>query len=134
MKYLLDANVCIQYMNRRSEPLIRKLEQHPPDDIAVCAIVEAELYYGAMKSNNPEGTLAKQQVFLQPYQSLPFDTSATRDYGRIRAFLEKKGTKIGPNDLIIAAIALTHDLILVTHNTDEFGRVPGLRIEDWEAL
>ena len=133
MKYLLDTNVCIHYLNRRSETIIRKLELHPPDDIAVCVVVEAELYYGAMKSNNPEHTLAEQSEFLKPYKSLPFDKATALEFGRIRAFLEKQGMPIGPYDLMIAAIALTNNLILVTHNTKEFGRVPDLRVEDWEA-
>ena len=133
MKYLLDTNVCIRYLTRRSEPIIRKLEVHPPDDIAVCSIVEAELYYGAMKSNNPERTLAEQRVFLQPYESLPFDKAAALNFGRLRAALEKTGTPISPYDLMIAAIAQVHNLILVTNNTKEFSRIPELQLEDWES-
>ncbi|MDP1709482.1 MAG: PIN domain-containing protein, partial [Candidatus Komeilibacteria bacterium] len=64
--------------------------------------------------------------------SLPFDGNAAREFGEIRAYLARQGTPIGPYDLQIAAIAKVHDLILVTHNTREFSRVLGLRLEDWE--
>jgi tRNA(fMet)-specific endonuclease VapC len=133
MKYLLDTNVCIRYLNRRSTSIINNMEIHPPSDIVVCIIVEAELYYGAMNSDNPEHTLAEKREFLQVYETLPFDRDAALNFGRIRTSLKKQGTPIGPYDLMIAAIALTNNLILVTHNTREFGRVSGLRVEDWET-
>ena len=66
MKYLLDTNVCIRYLNRRSERIIRKMETVSPDDIGVCAVTRAELFFGALKSNNPEKTLAQQRTFLAP--------------------------------------------------------------------
>ena len=77
-------------------------------------------------------TRARQQAFLVPFVSLPFDDSAAEVYGRVRAQLEAAGTPIGPYDLQIAAIALANDLVLVTHNTQEFSRISGLRIVDWE--
>lgn len=75
-----------------------------------------------------------QQEFLNRFVSLPFDDEATLVYGRIRAQLAALGTPIGPYDLQIAAIAIAHNLILVTHNTAEFSRVDELLIEDWELL
>jgi len=72
-------------------------------------------------------TQLRQQVI-----SLPFDDSAAEEYGKLRAHLATVGTPIGPNDLMIAAIALAHRLIVVTHNTVEFSRVPGLLVEDWQ--
>jgi len=86
-----------------------------------------------MKSNRPKKTLAKQQKFLSQFVSLPFDDRAAKVYGEIRAQLAAKGTPIGPNDLMIAAIAVANNVILVTHNTREFSRVDRLRIEDWET-
>lgn len=86
-----------------------------------------------MRSQQPAKTLANQQQFLALFASLPFDDAAAMQYGNIRAVLAAQGQLIGPNDLMIAAAALVHDLILVTHNTREFQRVPGLHIEDWEV-
>jgi tRNA(fMet)-specific endonuclease VapC len=103
-----------------------------PHDLLLCSVVKAELFYGAMKSANPEKTLAKQQRFINRFTSLPFDDKAVETYGRIRAQLEKLGTPIGPNDLLIAAIAVANHVTLVTHNTREFSRIEGLEIEDWE--
>ena len=86
-----------------------------------------------MKSNHPATTLQKQKDFLLPYLSPPFDDAATAAYATIRADLERIGTPIGGNDLMIAAIAMTAGLTVVTHNCREFGRVAGLQAEDWEA-
>ena len=130
--YLLDTNVCIRYLNGRSPTVKKKLEATNANDIYVCAVVKAELFYGAMRSNNPQRTLANQQRFLNLFTSLPFDDDAASVYGDIRAYLAQQGTPIGSNDLQIAAIALNHNLILLTHNTREFSRVPGLSWEDWE--
>lgn len=134
MTYLLDTNTCIRYLNGRSDPIRRRLEATRPQDIVVCSVVKAELFYGAMKSRNPGTTLAKQRRFLQRFLSLPFDDSASEAYGRIRASLERIGQLIGPNDLLIAAIAIVHHVTLVTHNTREFQRVEGLSLDDWEML
>ena len=85
-----------------------------------------------MKSRKPGSNLKKQRRFVEQFVSLPFDDEAAEAYSRIRADLEKIGKPIGPNDLLIAAIAIANDVTLVTHNTGEFGRVKELRIEDWE--
>ena len=132
MIYLLDTNACIVYLNRRVSSVRQRLENLSPQDVAVCSIVKAELFYGAMKSNNPERSLAKQQEFLNQFVSLPFDDQAAMIYSRIRAQLEALGTPIGAYDMQIAAIAIANNLILVTHNTREFRRVLRLRFEDWE--
>lgn len=132
MIYLLDTNVCVRYLNGRSVAIRERLKATNADDIAVCSVVKAELFYGANRTNNPQRTLANQQQFLNLFVSLPFDDSAATVYGKIRAHLATQGTPIGANELQIAAIALVRNLILVTHNTGEFSRVPGLRWEDWE--
>ncbi len=132
MKYLLDTNTCIRYLNRRSENIIRKMEATSPDELVVCSVTRAELIFGAIKSDYPAQNRAKQNDFLEPLTTLSFDDQAAEKYGIIRALLERAGTPIGPNDLLIAAIALDHNLILVTHNSGEFRRVPDLLIEDWE--
>lgn len=132
MMYLLDTNTCIKYLNGRSEKIRQHLEAKQPQNISLCSVVKAELFYGAMKSANPEKNLAKLQPFVSRFVSLLFDDSAAEAYGRIRAELEKGGTPIGPNDLLIAAIAMVNDVTLVTNNTREFSRVNGLKFEDWE--
>jgi tRNA(fMet)-specific endonuclease VapC len=132
MDYLLDSNACITYLNGRSPELKQRLESHNPENIYVCSIVKAELYYGAMRTRNPIETLQAQKEFLNNFSSLAFNDEAAEHYGKIRATLAAKGQMIGPNDLLIAAIALANQVTLVTHNTREFNRVSGLIIEDWQ--
>ncbi|MCA9972986.1 MAG: type II toxin-antitoxin system VapC family toxin [Anaerolineales bacterium] len=132
MTYLLDTNVCIRYLNGRSNAVVERLQSLTPTEVAVCAIVKAELFYGAHRSNNPVYSLARQQVFLRPLVSYPFDDKAAFHAGQIRAELARQGMPIGPNDLLIAATARANGLTLVTHNTREFERIPGLAVEDWE--
>ncbi|MBL8163660.1 MAG: type II toxin-antitoxin system VapC family toxin [Anaerolineae bacterium] len=131
--YLLDTNTCIRHLNQRSPNIMKRLASVSVNQIAVCSIVKAELFLGAAKSHSPALTLARQESFLKPFISFPFDDRAASIYGRIRGHLEQQGTPIGPLDYLIAAIAIANDLILVTHNTAEFGRVPNLSIEDWEV-
>jgi tRNA(fMet)-specific endonuclease VapC len=133
LTYLLDTNACIGFLNGRSRVVLEKLEATPDDQVRVCSVVKAEMIYGAMKSRDPTRAVRVQRSFFSRYRSLPFDDAAADVYGRIRAELESEGTPIGPNDLLIAAIAVANDLTLVTHNTNEFSRVTGLVLEDWEA-
>ena len=132
MKYSLDTNTCIRYLNGRSAAIRGKLPTVAAQDIVVCSIVRGELAYGAAKSQTPILSTAKQQRFLKPYATLAYDDRAAIEFGRIRAMLETAGTPIGPYDMQIAAIVLAHGLIVVTHNVREFGRVVGLLLEDWE--
>ncbi|MBD2664215.1 virulence-associated protein [Richelia sinica FACHB-800] len=132
MKYLLDTNVCIQYLNQKSEKIIRRFQDLSDIDIVVCSIVKAELFYGAMRTNNPAKTLQKQQEFLGRFVSLYFNDQCALIYGEIRSKLAAKGTPIGNNDLHIAAITIANNLTLVTHNSREFSRVDTLILEDWE--
>jgi tRNA(fMet)-specific endonuclease VapC len=132
MKYSLDTNTCIRYINGKSEGVRAKLPSIPASEIVVCSIVRAELFFGAAKSQTPEVSRAKQDRFLRPFATLPFDDLVANTYGRIRAHLERAGTPIGPLDMQVAAIALANGLILVTHNTREFSRIPDLALEDWE--
>jgi len=132
MKYLLDTNTCIHLLNADDEAVTRRYSACQPADIVLCGVVKAELLYGARRSARVEFNLKRLEYFAAPLQSLPFDDRCAHDYGLIRADLATQGKPIGANDLMIAAIARAHDLILVTHNTGEFSRVAGLRIEDWE--
>jgi tRNA(fMet)-specific endonuclease VapC len=129
--YLLDTNPCIEILRHQYSPERARLEQHDPREIYLCAVVKAELLYGARKSARVAKNLALVRTFCRPFVSLPFDDRCAEHYGMIRVDLETTGMKIGANDLFIASIAKNHDLILVTHNADEFSRVPGLQLEDW---
>lgn len=131
MIYLPDTNVWISYLNSRKSRVKEVLPQHRLEDIALCSVVKAELVFGAFRSSRRDANLKVLQALFSQMVSLPFDDSAADHYGRIRADLVARGTTIGPNDLMIAAIALTHNLVLVTNNTKEFSRVQGLHIEDW---
>lgn len=133
LKYLLDANACIRYMTGRSVLLRDKMMSTPADEIAVCSVVKAEMFYGSMKIRNPNKSLKEQMEFFAQFESLPFDDKAALIFGEIRADLSRKGTLISGYDMQIAAIAVANDLTLVTHNTKEFGRIENLKIEDWEV-
>lgn len=133
MTYLLDTNVCIRYLNGQSQSVRRKVEASSPNQLALCSIVRAELLYGAFRSTQPERNTERLNRFFRGLPCLPFDEAASEAYARIRAQLERGGRPVGPNDLLIAATAVANRLILVTHNTREFGRIEGLDVEDWEA-
>lgn len=131
MTYLLDADACITYLRVRDSQIERKFSTLQPADVALCSVVKGELLYGAVRSANSETALTKLNTFFDRFVSLPFDDRAAEVYARIRATLAAQGLLIGPNDLLIAAIAVANNLTLVTHNTREFQRVAGLQIEDW---
>ena len=134
MTWLLDTNACIAYLRSGSGSLFGEhLTGKNTDDIVLCSVVRVELLFGARRSNRVAENLAKVHKFLAQFPSLPFDDVAAEAYGRIRADLTGRGMIIGPNDLLIASIAHSRDMTLVTHNVAEFGRVAGLKIEDWEA-
>ena len=134
MLYLLDTNTCINYINRRNLQVYEHLMKLSPDDVYICDVVKFELYYGAYSGSRTAENLEKLNKFFGDFVSLPFDGKAAIICGQIRSQLKILGTPIGSDDLQIASIALAHDLTLMTHNTREFGRVEGLRIEDWEEL
>jgi tRNA(fMet)-specific endonuclease VapC len=129
--FLLDTNTCIEYLRKRNPNVINQIQARPPDELRLCSVVVAELYFGACKSPQQAANLALLTTFLPVFLSLPFDDRAASIYGQVRADLEVRGTPIGPNDLMIAAIALASDLTLVTHNTVEFSRVAALKLVDW---
>jgi len=131
--YLLDTNACIQFVNNRDSAISRRLSVIRRADLVLCSVVKAELYHGAYKSSQREKNLALLRLFFEQFVSLPFDDRAAEIYGLVRIQLAAAGKLIGPNDLLIAAIAIANDVTLVTHNTREFSRVEGLHIEDWEV-
>ena len=131
MTYLLDTNLCIELLNQKESQAARKLASVSPQEVRLCSVVKAELYHGAYKSGR-EANLNLVRVFFATFESLPFDDRAAEIYGRLRTELEQHGNLIGPNDLLIASIALTNNVTLVTHNTSEFSRISNLLIEDWQ--
>lgn len=131
--YLLDTNACIRILNGTSSPLIEHLRAVPRSLVRLSSVVKAELLYGARKSNRMAENLRLLERFFDTIASLPFDDRCAEEYGLLRDELDRAGTPIGPNDLLIAATARAHRAILVTHNVREFSRVAELRIEDWES-
>jgi tRNA(fMet)-specific endonuclease VapC len=132
MRYLLDTNIWIYYLKRAGSPVELRLRRTPAADIATCSIVWAELLHGARKYENRDERVARIERTLAPYRSVPFDDATARSYAEIRNALELRGEIIGPYDLLIAAIARTHQLTLVTNNA-EFRRIDGLAVEDWSS-
>lgn len=133
MLYLPDTNVWIRELNNAQSVVQKRFRATHRDDIALCDVVKAELYFGAFKSSRVQENLAGLARLFGTFQCLPFNSEAARVYGKLRADLTRSGTPIGPLDLQIASIALLNGCILVSHNTREFSRIVGLQIEDWEA-
>jgi len=131
--YLLDTNACIRILNGTSPALAERLRFIPRTQVRLSSIVKAELLYGARKSGRIAENLRLLERFFDTIASLPFDDRCAEEYGVLREELERAGTLIGPNDLLIAASARAHGAILVTNNIREFSRVPELRIDDWES-
>jgi tRNA(fMet)-specific endonuclease VapC len=132
MLYLLDTNILIALTKQRPG-LADRLEGIPADAVLVSSVVIAEIEYGIAKSRRRQHNRRVFDALLSGFQVLAFDAAAARLYGPIRADLENRGRLIGPYDLMIAAHARSVDAVLVTDNTKEFGRVAGLRIENWLA-
>ena len=130
--YLLDSNTCIHFINGSSNRVKQQLQSHTVNDIVLCSVVKAELLFGARKSQRIESNLRTFHRFFEPFKSLNFDDRCAEEYGQIKADLSKQGKLIGPNDLMIAAIARAYDAVLITNNTREFSRVTNLRLEDWQ--
>lgn len=131
MKYMLDTNICIYAIKNKPEIVIKRFLQHVPDEMCISAVTYAELMHGVEKSQAVEKNRLAMSLFLSPITVLEFDSYAAEEYGRIRAGLEKKGTPIGPMDMLIAGHAKSQGLTLVTNNVREFERVEGLIVEDW---
>jgi tRNA(fMet)-specific endonuclease VapC len=131
MYYLLDTNICIYIIKKRPAKVLERFNSLSIGDVAISSITLAELHYGIMKSSNPKKNQEALDKFLTPLEILDFDYFATIAYGKIRAYLEKNGTPIGPLDNLIAAHAMSQKLTLVTNNEKEFKRIPDLKIENW---
>lgn len=131
--YLLDSNICVDYLRGNKPSVVKRIASEPTQNIRLCSVVLGELCCGAYRSADPAKNLSLLSKFLGKFKSVPFDDAAAVVYGEERARLEKLGTRIGPHDMQIAAIALVQRLTVVTHNTAEFSRISGLAIEDWQV-
>jgi tRNA(fMet)-specific endonuclease VapC len=131
--YLLDTNVWITTLRRPGSSLAARFRAIDLADIRVCSVVVYELRYGCLRSAKPAANRAAVDALLAPFPSLPFDDAASEHAAVVGRHLETLGLTIGPYDLQVAAIALANGCTLVTHNTAEFSRVPGLALEDWEV-
>ncbi|MDR1710791.1 MAG: type II toxin-antitoxin system VapC family toxin [Propionibacteriaceae bacterium] len=129
---LLDTNVCIALLKGTSAPASERLMATGPDDVRIPSVAAAELLFGARKSGSAKA-LTATRAFVTTIGVAPFDGAAAEHYGIIRNTLQSAGEIIGPNDLLIAATALSLGATLATGNTREFSRVPGLVIENWIA-
>jgi tRNA(fMet)-specific endonuclease VapC len=131
MRYLLDTNLCIAVM-RQNAQVVARLQALLPGDCAISTVTSYELFTGVAKCAQPAKERLKVESLLATVNELAFDAAAAREAARVRAELEARGLTIGPYDLLLAGQALAGGLTLVTHNTIEFTRVPGLLVEDWQ--
>lgn len=129
--YMLDTNICIYAIKNKPEAVFHRIWENMGSGLSISAITLAELEHGVAKSGFPEKNRAALTRFLAVMDVLSFDGAAAGEYGRICAYLQRKGTPIGTMDMLIAGHALAKGRILVTNNVREFERVPGLRIENW---
>ncbi len=129
--FMLDTDICIYIMKERFTQLLDRLEDITASKTCMSAITYAELMNGVCKSERKEKNLIVLKKLTESVQIIPFDEEAGEVYGHVRSDLEKRGVIIGNHDLLIAAHALSQKMTLVTHNTKEFKRVKGLKIEDW---
>jgi tRNA(fMet)-specific endonuclease VapC len=135
VNHLLDTDAFVDHLRRGpASKVTAKLLAAPPGSVYLYTVVLAELVYGAVRSG-PAHEMSNRALIVRlqaQFPSLPFDERAAEEYGKLRAHLTGLGQLIGPNDLMIAAIALANGLTLVTRNTSEFSRVPGLTSENWQ--
>ena len=131
MRYMLDTNICIYVIKHKPEKVFQKLQTIHPEDVCISSVTYAELAHGVEKSAAVEKNRLALSMLLANMEILDFDVDAADCYGKIRAYLEKKGTPIGPLDMMIAGHAQSLGYTVVTNNVKEFSRVADLKIENW---
>ncbi|MBD2682465.1 MULTISPECIES: PIN domain-containing protein [Nostoc] len=130
MNYLLDTDTCIYWLNGR-QPVREKLLAVGWNEVCICVITAAELYYGAYNSNRVSENLANAEQFIQNLPVVPLTDPALRKFGELKAELRRIGQTISEFDLLIASVALTENYILVTNNTRHYSRISNLQLENW---
>jgi len=132
--YCLDTSIIIEFLRNKMPAVMGLIKESEPKDFMIPLIVYAELLLGAEKSENPKKRYKEVEAFCSLMTIVEPDKQCAREYAQIRADLESRGRKIGPNDLLIAATARAHHAILVTNNSREFCRVKGLEVEEWAEV
>ena len=133
MKFMLDTNICIYLIKRKSQKIIERLKKHTVDEIGISSITLAELQYGVAKSQHKKQNRIALEEFVLPLDIAPFDEKAAESYGIVRSQLERIGKPIGSLDTLIGAHALSLGLTLVTNNLKEFKRIKSLKVVDWSV-
>jgi tRNA(fMet)-specific endonuclease VapC len=132
MKYLFDTNVWIA-IHRGNQAIRQRWERQMPDDVFACAPVLAELYEGALKSQKPRENMKYVDQITAQHDCLVFGMAEASRFAQLAHALRAVGQQIKTMDLQIAAIAMVHGLRVVTHDVSDFGRIPGLEMEDWQG-
>ncbi len=127
----MDTNICIHYLKGVFPSIRENLLATPPNEIKIPVTVHSELLYGVQKSSRKKENTQKLYGFLMPFEIVLYTDRMSETYAEIRAVCEKKGTSVGPNDLLIAAIVLANNGTLATRNKIEFSRIPGLKLTEW---
>ena len=131
-RYLLDTNIVSDLVRNPQGKVAQRITAHGEHAVCTSIVVAAELRYGGAKSDSEE-LAGRVDLLLSAIEVLALEEPADRLYAELRNYLSRRGTPIGPNDLLIAAQALAEDLVVVTANLGEFSRVPRLRVENWLA-
>jgi tRNA(fMet)-specific endonuclease VapC len=131
VRYLLDTNLCIYIAKRKPASVHSRFARLRPGDVGMSVVTYLELVYGARKSQHPEDNLSRIEELERLIPAQPLGADAAEHYGALRVALERKGSPIGAYDMLIAAHALSLNLVLVTNNAREFSRIEGLRLENW---
>jgi tRNA(fMet)-specific endonuclease VapC len=128
--FALDANALIHALKGKGG-VRERIENLHPSDLGIPSVIAYEVEVGTLRSSHPLQRRRDLDKLLSALTILPFDHRSADRAARLRFDLEKKGVKIGPLDTLIAGTVLAHAAILITHNTREFSRIPGLQVEDW---
>jgi tRNA(fMet)-specific endonuclease VapC len=131
MKYLLDTNICIYLIKAKPLSVLQTFQACEVGEVGVSSITVAELTFGVHKSHHVTQNRRALEQFLSPLIIAEFNYKAAQVYGALRAQLERQGTPIGALDMLIAAHALSLQIMLVTNNVKEFTRVPQLQVVNW---
>ena len=129
--YMLDTDICAFVLRRSSEVLLERIQQVPIERQMISMVTLAELLHGVLESSKKKANRTGVDAFVRHVTVKDWSRDAAEHYAEIRADLKKKGQMIGANDLMIAAHARSLDATVVTNNVKNFGRVKGLKVENW---